>query len=304
MTVHSWQELRARGLGQAQVRRLMRAGDLTKLGRDRYTFAEPATRAEQHLLAASGFIARTLSMESAALAHQLPVHRIPEAVQLICPGDGTSWRSPEAITRSGPLHSSEIVTVGPYQVTSVARTLVDLVRVRGPERGLLTWEAARRRAHLEKSLDELDEDLDRVLDRLARRRGIPSARIVREFASELSESPMESLSRWRLRELGWEQPLQQFCVLGLDGRELGRADFAWPDDGVLGEYDGEGKYDELARTGETPMAVLRREKRRQEAMELMGWTFARWNKQHLNHPEQLRLVLEQAFDRARRARPA
>ncbi|MGH8962686.1 MAG: hypothetical protein ACRDWT_16110 [Jatrophihabitantaceae bacterium] len=53
------------------------------------------------------------------------------------------------------------------------------------------------------------------------------------------------------------------------GRFVGRADFYWPEFGVVGEADGRMKYDD--RT------VLLAEKRRREALEALGLIVVRWH---------------------------
>lgn len=304
MTVHTWQDLVARGISQNEIRRVIRDGGLIKLRRDSYTFLAPSNASERHLLTALAFPDRTLGLETAALVHGLPVQSVPTEVELVCPGDGTSWRMGGATMRSAPLTAGECIRIGPYAATTIARTVVDLARVRGIPAGLITWEAARWEARASDNLAGLDAAIDLVLGGLARRRGIPAARFVRTFASALSQSPMESLSRWRIHELGWPAPVQQFEIVDEFGQLLGAADFAWPEAGVVGEYDGEGKYTELARPGEQPLDVLRREKRRQESIEAAGWTFARWGKSHLRSPQSLDWVLRQAFARARRGSAA
>ncbi|MGH8963294.1 MAG: hypothetical protein ACRDWT_19230, partial [Jatrophihabitantaceae bacterium] len=53
------------------------------------------------------------------------------------------------------------------------------------------------------------------------------------------------------------------------GRFVGRADFYWPEFGVVGEADGRMQYDD--RT------VLLAEKRRREALEALGLIVVRWH---------------------------
>ena len=73
---------------------------------------------------------------------------------------------------------------------------------------------------------------------------------------------------------------------------------------MIGEYDGQEKYDRLARAGETPAMVVRREKRRQEAFENHGWVVARWGREEVRDPERLRRVILRAFNLAEGRRSA
>lgn len=83
----------------------------------------------------------------------------------------------------------------------------------------------------------------------------------------------ESLSRVRIAEVGLPAPVLQFEVFDEHGVWIARVDFAWPESGVVGEFDGAVKY-----TG-TPEQVARAvlaEKRRQQAIEDAGWRVVRW----------------------------
>lgn len=67
---------------------------------------------------------------------------------------------------------------------------------------------------------------------------------------------------------------------------------------MAGEFDGRGKYDELAAPGQSPADVVRREKRRQEAIEDEGWVVVRWGWDEVREPRLLRTKLLRAFARA------
>ncbi|MGJ6980626.1 hypothetical protein ACSDQ9_08875 [Aestuariimicrobium soli] len=237
-----------------------------------------------------------LALESAALVHGLPVKSVPARVITVRPGGGRSRRHGEELALSGPLPEHHVITVDGQLVTTRARTVVDLTRVRGLEAGLIAWDAARWSARRDRALAIFDDQTDEVLELLARRHGIGRAREARWLSSAFSESPMETRSLFAMRALGIPEPQQQYEVLTPDGQSLGFADFGWEDEGVLGEYDGDGKYGHLARPGETPFEVMRREKRRQEAMEAQGWVFARWGKEELALPYLLRQRITSAFE--------
>jgi hypothetical protein len=67
------------------------------------------------------------------------------------------------------------------------------------------------------------------------------ARRVVAFADARAESPLESISRLRMREHGVPAPEPQ-VEIWIDGRFAGRVDFYWDEYGVIGEADGWGKY--------------------------------------------------------------
>ena len=71
-------------------------------------------------------------------------------------------------------------------------------------------------------------------------------------------------------------------------------DFATPD-GVLGEFDGKLKYDELLRPGETAADAVMREKRREARLRELGFEIVRWDWDLLHQPEALVRRVETAL---------
>ncbi|MCT1458782.1 type IV toxin-antitoxin system AbiEi family antitoxin domain-containing protein [Aestuariimicrobium sp. p3-SID1156] len=303
MEFFTTQQLYATGLGPHQIRREVTSGTLTRVRHGLYRRGEaPDAPREEHQLLATTWDG-VLGFESAAVLHGLPLLKDPPALaQFLRPGTGRSNSRSGRVLRSAPLPDHHITDVEGRAVTTIPRTVVDVTRRGGVEAGLVPWEAARRRAMLAEELDEFDREASEVVELLVRRHGIEAARIARDVASSLSESPMETRSRWAMRQLGLPEPVQQFEVYSRDGEFLGRADFAWPELGVLGEYDGQDKYDRLARRGESPAQVVRREKRRQESMEQEGWIVVRWGIEEVIIPRKLQRILLAAFARARSQR--
>lgn len=302
MDVFTTTDLLAQGLSPRMIVRLVDQGNLVRISRGFYQWAtDDDHRAELvHLARAELCRGEVLALESAALVHGLPLLRaVPDLVEVIEDGDGRSWRRGLRRIRSAPLPDDQVTQVDGFRLTSPARTVVDLTRLRGLEAGLVSWEAARWQARVAGSLEVFDAGTIRAISLLERRTGITRARRALECASAWSQSPMETRSLLAINTLGLPTPVQQFKVRNEWNEMLGIADFAWPDLGVLGEYDGEGKYLELAHRDESPMDVLRREKRRQESMEADGWIFARWGKQEVARPRLLYGRITTAFSIAR-----
>jgi hypothetical protein len=91
----------------------------------------------------------------------------------------------------------------------------------------------------------------------------------------LSESPGESLSRVVFFEEGL--PMPQLQAELFDGAtKIATVDFLWPEQGTVGEFDGEFKYGRLVGPGETPADVMVREKRREDAVRDLGLQMTRW----------------------------
>jgi hypothetical protein len=101
-----------------------------------------------------------------------------------------------------------------------------------------------------------------------------------KVSTRLARRGSQSVGESRTRFLFWEQhlpePVLQFEIY--DGNRLvGICDYAWPDLGLLGEFDGQVKYRRFMRPGEDPSQVVFREKRREDTMrEITGWPMIRY----------------------------
>ncbi|MGA4670173.1 hypothetical protein ACPCG0_10340 [Propionibacteriaceae bacterium Y1923] len=299
MEVFTTAALLSSGCTRGELAAALKTGELVHLARGFYARMDPGKddRVVQHLaMAAACSPDDVLALESAALVHGLPLAGWPPAlVQTVQDGNGRSRKRGIRHIRSAPLPAEHIAVVNGMRVTTRARTVVDLARLCGLNAGLIAWERARWDARVARELAAFDAATGWAVHLLAGRHGIERARLVLQFASAWSESPMESLSRLAFSRLSLPMPVQQYVVRDSFGTQLGVADFAWPEQGVLGEYDGQDKYDRLARPGEAPADVVRREKRRQEGMEAEGWVFARWGKEEVAHPRRLEARVLAAF---------
>jgi hypothetical protein len=234
-----------------------------------------------------------LSHGSAAVLHGLPVWPdVLERVSVTRETGGNGMRTRHLHVRKAPLSPREVVHVDGYRVTGLERTAFDLARVLGYERGVAVLDAA------------LHADADPALlaqlsAAAAHRRGAAAARRALAFADRRAESVGESISRVRLAELGLPVPELQFEVLD-GGLWVARVDFAWPDYGVVGEFDGAVKYTGDAKT--VAAAVLA-EKHRQQDIEGAGWLVTRWTWSDLNRPERFGARLRAVLEQGRRLHP-
>jgi hypothetical protein len=121
----------------------------------------------------------------------------------------------------------------------------------------------------------------------ARRR----AEQVAGLASPLAESVGESYSRAAFEFLGFEQPVLQHQLRDADGF-IGRSDCWWPEDGVVGEFDGKAKYVDAGIPGDiTADEAVYREKLREDRIRALGFGFARWSWADVDNPDRLRRKL-------------
>ncbi len=242
---------------------------------------------------------------SAALVRGIWTPDGPSAlVHLTLPG------VPDRLDHGMVLHGSrlpaELLTrVDGMEVTTIARTAVDLARGRRLPAALVAVDgAARRIMSIEHGVSPLllrDPEHRRRIAALAAAefanayesvRTWPGTVVVRQALTLIepaSESPFESRSRGWMLEGGLPRPAVAHAVRGASGRSY-FADFAWTEHRVLGEADGTAKYGgdraEVTRS-------LRRERQRQRDLEDAGWTVVRWDSGE--HPRQVVARLARAL---------
>lgn len=96
------------------------------------------------------------------------------------------------------------------------------------------------------------------------------------FADGRSGSIGESRGKHLFRSFGLPQPELQYEVRRADGSIAGVTDWAWPEFGLLGEFDGRIKYGRLLKSGQDPGDVVFEEKRREDELrELTGFMMIR-----------------------------
>lgn len=146
-------------------------------------------------------------------------------------------------------------------MTPYERTIVDHARHARLESGVAACDSA---LHLGLTTREaLLAELERV-PRGARGRSMANLAI--HLADGRVESPLESLSRARMFQAGLPMPTLQPLFDDADGF-IGRTDFYWPQLGLVGESDGELKYEvPEGDPGREAVDALLEEKRREQRL--------------------------------------
>lgn len=116
-------------------------------------------------------------------------------------------------------------------------------------------------------------------------RGRKRATVLLSLASGEAESPAESWCMLRLYDAGLPVPQRQYWVLDIEGRELYRLDFAWPELRLAVEYDG---Y--AAHAGRERFDAARAEDLRRR-----GWTVIRASSADLRDPGPLIAAIRSAM---------
>ena len=258
--------LRSRGVSDDRITYAIRNGSLAPIARGLYL-----RRIDYDALDAFGLHrvrarhegsrlqpGHALSHVSAALVHGFDVWDVDLSRIHV---SGSKGRITESTYRHQTRFSDgDLVDIG-VPVTSTERTIVDLARSLPFEQAVVAGDSALR-------LDPSARDRlpDAVLS-ASWGHGAAAARAVVSFLDGRSESVGESRSRVRIAECGLPTPILQQAVRARDGRTY-RLDFFWKDSGVIGEFDGLGKYDDRRD--------LVAEKRREDALRELGFQVVRW----------------------------
>jgi len=317
-------DLLAAGWTRDEVRAQVRAGSLIPVYRGAYvraadqltgrrtaagppapdparpTSMTPEGRRTQELLLINAVAGRSpglvVSHRSAALVHGLPVMATSQpAVHLTRRARSGARLSSRRVVHAGPLEPDEVVTVCGLSVTSIARTLVDLAREHYGRAALAAADAA-----LHHQLVGA-EAVRAALLAARNRSGIGRARHLLRLADGRSESFGESALRLALIDVGLPTPELQVVVRDRAGAFLGRVDLAYPDFGLIIEFDGEVKYRDLVPSGQTVRDVVMAERRREKLLLDAGFVVLRIVWADIRDSTALAARVREAMVRGRRA---
>ncbi|QYF72602.1 hypothetical protein [Cryobacterium sp. PAMC25264] len=185
-------------------------------------------------------------------------------------------RSRRGVIRHPQEYGLDVAERDGLRVTSVAATAVALARVLKFGQAVAVMDKAIHEPRDGHSL-ATRADLDRAFDQLGRVTGRAAAGRALEFASPLSGSTGESISRAGIFMLGFLLPELQVPHWDRDGL-IGFTDFFWRTIGKVGEFDGLGKYLREEFTGGRSTAdVVIAEKIREDRLRALGFGVFRWD---------------------------
>ncbi|MCC3280666.1 endonuclease domain-containing protein [Arthrobacter sp. zg-Y40] len=230
----------------------------------------------------SGSGSRVLLQESAAAMWGIPVIGSPPEVLLLA-SDSSHGR------RRGDLRWTRRKLLEPLacrdgvQLTSRAQTVIDMAAYLPFEQAVPAMDHVLRpdptREFPSLSKDYLHAVASQLPDRAKHSRAV---RVI-DFADARSESPGESFSRAILHKHGFPAPELQHEFRSAGGRFLGRTDFYWPEQKLVGEFDGAVKYGRgtmafpSGKSMPPSWETLTREKQREDAIRATGVRFIRWS---------------------------
>lgn len=206
-----------------------------------------------------------LCLESAAAIFGLPLFGEPADVHVLDTPDATA-RLHGGIRLHTTRGDRLVERVGGVRVTSAADTAVDLSRARHGALALAVADAALR---ADPSLTV--EALVAANESRISSRGRRVARWVLHRASPLAETPLESVSRAAIEWLGFAEPELQ-KTFWTDG-VTDRTDMWWRGARIVGEADGDVKYDGSLQPS---ASAIRKEKERDRRLRRHASGVAHW----------------------------
>lgn len=297
-------DLIIQGFDPEEIRRQVTTGKLQRVQRGYYARASAvlteqwAIKREVHLRRIHAVVAAAenpviVSHVSAAVAHGLPVpYQELDRVHLVQPSRGGGRQRRGVRRTTAPISPQDIVEIDSLSVTSLARTLVDLGRMLSPGWATAAADQAVAQARCSPAM------LDDALSRSAGLPGVTAARRAICAVDPRAESVGESLSRVLLSQAGLAPDELQREFPHASG--VDRVDMWWSS-GVIGEFDGAGKYLANQRSGMNASDAVWLEKQREDRLRAQGYTIVRWTWDELIHrPEEVVARIRAALAARRR----
>jgi hypothetical protein len=220
-----------------------------------------------------------LSHVSAAIAHGVDVWGVDlSRVHLIRPVDTVGRKHRDIVYHRGVVAGS--AKISGTTVRPAAEAVYGAICLASVEAGVVILDSAYALGIC--TPDDIRDEYEK------HRRWPGSARL--NITLRIAQPGAQSVGESRMRFLFWRhglpRPQLQYAVSDGSG-VIGTADFAWPEYGVLGEFDGRIKYEKLLRPGESSADVVVREKIREDQMrEATGYGFIRYIWSDLSRQEQ------------------
>jgi hypothetical protein len=267
------------GYDDADLRAAVRAGILARVRHGAYTSARRWTTADdlvRHQLRAHAVLRShrssiALSHTTAAVFHGLRLFE-PDLrrVHVTCLNRRLARTTDDIVYHHGSVEVTNLVEVQRALVVDPVRAAIEAASVGSIPQGVVV---------LDSVLDLAAAELNDLWHCYEERTGWPNSRRLQvslRLARPGSNSVGESLARHLMWRTHLPEPVLQFEVRGAHGELIGRTDFAWPEYGVLGEFDGIAKYGRLLRPGESSQDAMVREKLREDRLrEATGWLMIR-----------------------------
>ena len=268
----------ATGIDDGALRRAVRAGHLVRVRHGAYTFRDlwdTGDSTDRHLTLVRAVYRPSeervaVSHHSAALLHGMEMWDVPLSRAHLTRLDGGAGRViADAVHHEGTCMPEELVAAGNLSVVRPVRAALESALLLDVEHGLCVVDSGLRRELF------TGADLQLQAERMSVWPGGQHLQLVTRLADGRSGSVGETRARHLMWAGGLPAPLLQYEIYDRSVL-VGVTDFAWPELGLLGEFDGKVKYGKYLRPGEDPGDAVFREKKREDLLRrLTGWAMVR-----------------------------
>jgi len=264
----------ALGYDDKCLRRMVKGGQICRIRQGAYAAADVWRDLDlrgRHLLLCDAVVKQyghdiALSHDSAVLKLQGPDYGLDLSHVHVTHFDGGGRRGAKVIHHEGRCGVLDITRLDDHWLSSPPRTVLDIAMTRGLEAGVIVADD-----FIHRGLTTTAE-LWQLYEAVKDWSGALILRLVIGLATGKSESVGETLGWLLCRNQLLPRPEQQFEIFHPHGLLAGRTDWAWPEYGAFGEFDGKIKYHRLRRANETIEEAVLREKKREDLLrELTGW---------------------------------
>ena len=273
-------EARDLGYDDRAVGAAMRAGLWVRVRRGAYVFRDTwlaLDRVARHRILSRAVMRSlgssvALSHTSAVIEHDIAVWGTDLSKVHVTRLDGASGRiEKDVVHHEGLCLDGDIVERDGIRMTTPSRSVIEAASITSVQSGLVMADSV-----LHHGLSDMNA-LDAAFARMERWPDTQKVHVVLGLADGRSESVGETRSRYLFWTQGLPAPSLQFHVYDEFGQLVGITDFAWPEQGLLGEFDGKVKYGRLLRLGQEPGDVVFDEKRREDLLrEITRWGLVRF----------------------------
>lgn len=256
-----------------------RAGVIVRVRHGAYISAEAWNAADEvarHLMKADAVLMThgdsvALSHTTAAAAHGLRLWQPAlDRVHVTQLRGGVGGIRDDIVYHVGRVRAEDVASQGDRKMMPPTRAALETASLHSVEQGLVV---------LDSVVDLGFATLDQVHQEHSKMKKWPnSARL--QVTVRLVRAGSQSVGESRSRHLCWKEhlpePQLQFEIRDASGQLVATVDFAWPEHGLLGEFDGRIKYGRLLKPGQEPGDVVFAEKEREDLVrEITNWVMIR-----------------------------
>ena len=296
------------GYTDKAIRSRLRAHAWHRVRHGTYCFMDqwaPLFAEERHLVLAKAVLRTTpgpvaLSHTTALLAHGVAVWGAAlDRVHVTRLDDGASREEKDVKHHVGKVGPADVTQVGGLPVMAVPRAVIEAASILETQSALVSADSSMFRKLC------TPDDLRAAFEACHHWPGSQKIHVVLNRMDGRHESVGETRSDYLFWRHGLPQPVPQWKVYDYNGIFVARLDFAWPELGVWGEFDGQGKYLKFLKQGQRPEDAVIEEKNRENLVRaLTGWMCGRIVHDDFRTPRLTAERFEQLFRLAGNARAA